>query len=63
MLPNLLTEKECAVLLRIKAQTLRMWRSSYGGKGLPWITVGRSIRYDSSAVQAYLQSQTKGTVC
>lgn len=53
----LMTEKETADLLRMKPQTLSVWRSR-GGRGPAYIKVGASIRYQRFEVEKWLQKQT-----
>ena len=50
------TPEEAAERLRLKQQTLAVWRMT--GQNLPFIRVGRSIRYRQSALDEYLQRRT-----
>jgi excisionase family DNA binding protein len=53
----LMTENEMAMYLRIKPRQLFNWRA----EGLvPYIRIGRSIRYRRSVVDAALQQMTQG---
>jgi len=54
-LPNLLTVAAAAEYLGIKPKTLYALRSQ--GIGPPSIRIGRSIRYSTDALQAWLQDQ------
>jgi excisionase family DNA binding protein len=49
---NLLTPQQVAALTGLSAETLAQWRSQ--GRGLPYLKVGRAVRYDPADVQAYL---------
>lgn len=51
--PVLLTPKETAVLLKIKPHTLAVWRCQ-GDTSLPWIKVGRLVRYRTVDVNDYV---------
>jgi predicted DNA-binding transcriptional regulator AlpA len=52
---RLLNEKELAVLLGVSVSTVRNWRYTY--QGPPPQKVGRSVRYDISAVEDWLHSE------
>jgi hypothetical protein len=53
----LMTEKEMADYLRIKRRQLFSWRAD----GLvPFMRIGRAIRYRRSAVDAALQQMSQG---
>jgi excisionase family DNA binding protein len=54
---RLLTAVEAAALLRVKPQTMAIWRSSHR-HALPYIRVGSSIRYRLSDLQRWLQERT-----
>ena len=47
----LLTPKEAAPLLRVTAQCLAVWRCQ-GRPGLPYVRIGRMIRYRSEDIAA-----------
>ena len=53
----LMTEKEMADYLRIKPRQLFNWR--VGGL-VPFMRIGRAIRYRRSAVDAALQQMSEG---
>lgn len=57
----LLTENEAAELLGIKPQTLSVWRC-HKRYSLPFIRVGRRIRYRRSACERFLESRTVGAL-
>lgn len=58
---RLLTPSETADLLRCKTQTLACWRSCKR-YSLPWVKVGRSIRYKAADVERFVAEQTVGAV-
>jgi len=53
---KLRTPKGAAKFLELRPQTLAVWRMT--GQHLPFIRVGRSIRYRQSDLEAYLQRRT-----
>lgn len=54
--PTLLTSQEVADLLNIKENTLAIWRCK-GTSTLPFIKIGRCVRYREEDVQAFIGSQ------
>lgn len=54
---KLLTSKETAKVLGISSRTLDVWRS-IGRSHVPFIKVGRSVRYRMSDIENYIQQQT-----
>lgn len=54
---DLLTPRQAADILGVRTQTLALWRST-GAHGLPFIKVGTSVRYERSALTAWLRSRT-----
>ena len=54
----LLAPAEAAKRLGIQEQTLAVWRSS-GRYHLPFIKVGRLVRYRASSVEEFLQANTQ----
>ena len=54
---DLLTESEAAEFLTVVPRTLEKWRR-HNCYRLPFVRVGRSIRYRRSALEAWLQSRT-----
>ena len=53
-LPNLLlSPEEVATLTGLSRETLAQWRSQR--KGLPYLKIGRAVRYDPAEVEAYLE--------
>ena len=55
----LLCEADAAEFLQVKQATLQVWRSTKRYP-LPFIKVGRLVRYRQSALAAFLQSRTQG---
>jgi excisionase family DNA binding protein len=49
-----LTESEAAVRLGLKVATLRAWR--HQGRGPAYVRLGRAVRYLSSDIDEYLNS-------
>lgn len=56
-LPSLLTREQAADFLGIERQTLAAWAVS-GSYDLPFIRVGRSVRYRRDDLLAWLDSRT-----
>ena len=49
----LIDEKEVSQIIKRSVQTLRNERCQ--GRGLPYIRIGRSIRYDIADIERYIQ--------
>lgn len=58
LLRELLDEREAAALLDTTAGTLSVWRST-GRYSLPFIKVGRKVRYRRADLLAWLESRTR----
>ena len=58
MLPALLTREEAAARLGVKAQTLAVWAST-GRYSLPFIKVGRLVKYRQADLDAFLIGRTR----
>lgn len=56
---QLLNEKESAEILTVKPTTLATWRSDKS-QALPYVKIGRSIRYRRSDLLAFIDAQTHG---
>lgn len=56
---RMLTEDEAAAALGLKSQTLSAWRSLQR-YDLPYVRVGRLVRYRLSDVQAFVNRNTVG---
>jgi len=52
-LNDLLKPEEVANLTGLSLETLAQWRSQK--RGIPYLKVGRAVRYDPVDVQAYLE--------
>ncbi len=50
---NLLTPQEVAALTGLSLETLAQWRSQ--ARRIPYLKLGRAVRYDPADVQAYLE--------
>ena len=55
-LPELLTEKQVSERWNVSLNTLRFWRSTKDGP--PYVKLGRSVRYNVSALEKYLRRNT-----
>jgi excisionase family DNA binding protein len=55
----LLTEQQAAAVLGIKPTTLQVWRST-ARYALPFVKVGRLVRYRRSALDQFLNKRTVG---
>jgi excisionase family DNA binding protein len=49
---NLLTPEQVADLTGLAIETLAQWRSQK--RGIPYLKIGRAVRYDPADVQRYL---------
>ena len=54
--PELMTAQQVARLLGISTETLRKWRAKR--KCLPYVRVGRHIRYRATDVAAFVEQKT-----
>ena len=50
---RLLTAEEVAGITGLSLETLAQWRSQR--RGIPYLKIGRTVRYDPADVQAYLE--------
>ena len=53
---NILTEDEAAELIGVRPQTLALWRSTQR-YGLPYVKVGRLVRYRRADLEKWLESR------
>ena len=51
---QLLTPEQVSAMTAVPLTTLAQWR--YRKRGIPYLRVGRLVRYDTADVHAYLQS-------
>ena len=56
MQPQLLTPEQTAALLKVRVQTLSVWRTKKR-YGLPYVKCGRLVRYRESDVQHFIASR------
>lgn len=57
---ELVDEREAAKILDTKPSTLSVWRST-GRYALPFLKVGRKVRYRRSDLAAWLESRTRSS--
>ncbi len=48
-----LTTEDVAELMGLSVETLAQWRSQR--RGIPYLKIGRAVRYDPTDVQVYLE--------
>lgn len=58
--PDLVDENEAAIILDVEPGTLQVWRST-GRYSLPFVKIGRNIRYERATLNAWLESRTRST--
>jgi hypothetical protein len=61
MLDTLWTPKHTAQYLEIAEDTLSVWRCT-GRVNLPYVKIGRSVRYRPEDVKAFISRSTKGNL-
>lgn len=54
----LYTTEEAAGLMKLHPQTLKTWRTGRGDVELPFVKIGRAIRYRHVDIQAFIQTHT-----
>ncbi len=52
-LPELLTAEQVSSITGLSVETLAQWRSQR--RGIPYLKIGRAVRYDPADVNAYLR--------
>jgi excisionase family DNA binding protein len=57
-IPRLLTTAQVAELLNVAPHTLAVWRSE-GNFDIPFVKIGRAVRYRLVDVELYLERQTQ----
>ena len=57
-LNELLDEKRAAAILNVKPGTLSVWRCT-GRYSIPFVKVGRNVRYRLGDLNAWLESRTQ----
>ncbi len=55
---SLVNERTATEFLGLAAGTLAVWRARRSPNAPPYIRVGRAIRYDPAALQAYINART-----
>lgn len=55
---DLVDEREAAEILDVKPGTLSVWRSN-GRYALPFVKIGRKVRYSRQGLNAWLESRTR----
>ena len=55
---ELVDEREAAKILDTKPSTLSVWRST-GRYALPFVKIGRKVRYRRSDLTAWIESRTR----
>lgn len=55
--PDLIDDGEAAQILGVTTGTLSVWRST-GRYSLPFVKVGRNVRYSRTALLSWLESRT-----
>jgi hypothetical protein len=55
-LTELVTERQVSERWNVSLNTLRYWRSA--GEGPPYVKIGRTVRYNVSALEKYLRRNT-----
>ncbi|MDP2025871.1 helix-turn-helix domain-containing protein [Sulfuriferula sp.] len=58
--PDLIDESEAAEILDVSPGTLSVWRST-GRYALPFVKVGRKVRYSRTVLNAWLDGRTRTT--
>lgn len=53
----LLTEQQAAEILNVTPGTLSVWRCTQR-YNIPFVKVGRSVRYSRTALQSWIESRT-----
>ncbi len=53
ILHDLLTAEQVSAVTGLSEETLAQWRSQK--RGIPYLKIGRAVRYDPGEVQAYLE--------
>lgn len=56
---ELLTPVETADLLKVKPRTLEDWRLRRTGPNLPFVRIGRAVRYRADDVQRLIDDSTQ----
>lgn len=57
---DLLNEVQAAAILNTGVGTLQVWRST-GRYKIPFIKIGRNVRYKRADLEAWIESRTRST--
>lgn len=57
--PELLTEQEAALALRVSVAKLQ--RDRWAGSGVPYIKLGRAVRYSKQTLLNHCEAQTRNS--
>lgn len=57
----IVTPEQTSKLLSIPVTTLQKWRST-GENNIPYVKIGRSVRYKTTDLKAYIDRHTVGSV-
>jgi len=57
---DLLNEVQAAAILDTSVGTLQVWRST-GRYKIPFIKIGRNVRYKRADLEAWIESRTRST--
>jgi excisionase family DNA binding protein len=57
---DLMNEVQAAAILDTRVGTLQVWRST-GRYKIPFIKIGRNVRYKRSDLEAWIESRTRST--
>lgn len=60
-MPNLLTPEQAAQYLAVSPRTLAKWRST-GENNIPFIKIGKGVKYSPDDLKAYVESHTRNKV-
>lgn len=58
--PDLVDEREAAEILSVSPGTLSVWRST-GRYALPFVKIGRNVRYSRATLDSWLSGRTRST--
>lgn len=56
MAEDLMTTEEICQWLKVQRRTIEKWRKE---KGLPFLKIGKSVRFEKSAVEKWIKENSK----
>lgn len=59
---TLMLPAEVAELLGVRPQTLTAWRHRHRGGKLPYVKIGRMVRYRAADVERFIKTRTVGVL-